>query len=165
MDPNVNNEGTGVNKDYNAITWRFTPQPAGGIQGAIDLSELSFKGNTPYELKLKLLLQNGHTTSNVYSFQYNNGQLTTNQDSVFTYSNASYAGVKGSFSKGNYTTADLLVKGVTDNSISSIKVGANVKVILFNGNNFTGDSLVVTSSSTYLSTFNDKVSSMKINNL
>lgn len=165
MDPNANNEGTGGNKDYNAVTWRFSPQPGGGIQGAIDLNELSFKGNTSYELKVKLLLQNGHTTSNVYSFQYNNGQLTTNQDSVFTYSNASYAGVKGSFSKGNYTTADLLAKGVTDNSISSIKVGANVKVTLFNGNNFTGDSLVVTTSSTYLSTFNDKVSSMKINNL
>ncbi|MNY68926.1 Development-specific protein S [compost metagenome] len=91
--------------------------------------------------------------------------MTTNQDSVYTYSNASYAGVKGSFSKGSYTTADLLAKGVTDNSISSIKLGANVKVTLFNGNNFTGDSLIVTSSSTYLSTFNDKVSSMKINNL
>jgi len=88
--------------------------------------------------------------------------MTTNQDSVYTYSNASYAGVKGSFGIGQYTTADLLAKGVTDNSVSSIKVGANVKVTLYNGNNFTGDSLVVTSSSSYLSTFNDKVSSMKV---
>lgn len=164
MDPNVNNEGTGDDKDYNAVAWRFSPQPSGGIQGIVDLNELSFKSNTPYELKVQLLLQNGHTTSNVYSFQYNNGQLTTNQDSIFTYSHASYAGMKGSFSKGNYTTADLLAKGVTDKSISSIEVGNNVKVTLFSGNNFTGDSLVVTSSSTYLSTFNDEVSSMKINN-
>jgi len=164
MDPNANNEGTGANKDYNAVTWKFTPVSSGVIQGTIDLNELYYKGNTPYELKVKLLLQNGYTTSNVYDFNYVNGLITTNQDSVYTYSNASYAGVKGSFGKGQYTTSDLLTKGVTDNSISSIKVGANVKVTLYNGNNFTGDSLVVTSSSTYLSTFNDKVSSMKVQN-
>lgn len=164
MDPNVNNEGTGVNKDYNAVTWKFTPSSAGSIQGTIDLNELYYKANTAYELKVKLLLQNGYTTSNVYEFNYVNGLLTTNQDSVYTYSNASYAGVKGSFGKGQYTTSDLLAKGVTDNSISSIKVGANVKVTLYNGNNFTGDSLVVTSTSSYLSTFNDKVSSMKVQN-
>lgn len=164
MDPNVNNEGTGANKDYNAVTWKFAPVSSGVIQGTIDLNELYYKGNTPYELKVKLLLQNGYTTSNVYEFNYVNGLMTTNQDSVYTYSNASYAGVKGSFGKGQYTTADLLAKGVTDNSVSSIKVGANVKVTLYNGNNFTGDSLVVTSSSTYLSTFNDKVSSMKVQN-
>ncbi len=93
-----------------------------------------------------------------------NDEIATNLTISYTYSNASYAGVKGSFGKGQYTTSDLLAKGVTDNSISSIKVGANVKVTLYNGNNFTGDSLVVTSSSSYLSTFNDKVSSMKVQN-
>ena len=164
MDPNVNNEGTGANKDYNAVTWKFAPVSSGGIQGTIDLNELYYKGNTPYELKVKLLLQNGYTTSNVYDFKYVNDLMTTNQDSVYTYFNASYAGVKGSFGLGQYTTTDLLAKGVTDNSISSIKVGANVKVTLSNGNNFIGDSLVVTSSSSYLSTFNDKVSSMKVQN-
>ncbi|MBB2949350.1 hypothetical protein [Sphingobacterium sp. JUb56] len=90
MDPNVNNEGTGVNKDYNAVTWRFSPQSIGLIQGTIDLNELNFKNNTPYELKIKLLLQNGHITSDVFPFQYNNGKLTTRLDSSLTFSNASY---------------------------------------------------------------------------
>lgn len=162
LDPNVNNEGVGANKDYNAIGWRFTPGPNNTISCSIDLNELYYKGNTPYEVKVKLLLKNGWNSSTSYDFQYINDVLTSFDDFVFTFSNAYYAGDKGSLEIGNYTTADLLAKGITDNSISSIKVGQNLKVTLFDGDNFTGDSLELTSSSSYLSTFNDKVSSMKV---
>lgn len=162
MDPNVNNEGTGGNTDYNAVAWHFPVNSPNTIQGTIDLSELSYKANTPYQLKIKLLHQNGSINSNTYDFRYQNNILTTNQDSIFTYSNASYGGTKGSFGIGQYTTADLASRGVSNNDISSIQVGTNVKAILYNGDNFTGDSIVVVASTTYLSTFNDRTSSIRV---
>lgn len=165
LDPNVDNEGSGTNKDYNAVSWSFPASASGDIAATIDLNELFYKGDTPYDVTIKLLHQNGLTTSNTYDFKYLNNILTTDQDAILTYSNSAFAGVRGTFGIGNYTTAALLANGVTDNSISSIKVGVNVKVTLFNGDNFTGDSLVLTASSSFLSTFNDKVSSLKVENL
>ncbi|SEF43440.1 hypothetical protein [Sphingobacterium lactis] len=162
LDPNVNNEGVGVNRDYNAVAWRFNPGTNNTLAGAIDLKELFYKGNTPYDLKIKLLLKNGANTTTDFGFQYVNDELTSFGNVVFTYSNASYAGVKGQLDIGEYTKADLLDKGIEDNSISSIKIGHDVKVTLYDGDHFSGNSLVLTASSTYLSTFNDKVSSMKV---
>ncbi|WDF68635.1 hypothetical protein PQ465_20360 [Sphingobacterium oryzagri] len=162
MDPNVNNEGVGVNKDYNAVAWRFPVNTANQISGTIDLRELNFKGNTPYELRLKLLFENGTIANNSYAFNYKNDLLTTNLDTLFTFADASYNGIKGSFGIGKYTTADLISRGVANNSISSLQIGTEIRAVLYNGDNFTGDSLVVTANSTYLSSFNDKTSSIKI---
>ncbi|NII83049.1 hypothetical protein H9N25_10125 [Pedobacter riviphilus] len=163
MDPNVNNEGTGVNKDYNAVTWRFTPGTGNTIAGSIPLSELYYKNNEPYELKAKLLLKNGNVITQTYTFSFLNGvpQIGANGSAKF-YQNASYGGYGISLPVGQYTTADLISRGISNNDVSSVNVGLGVKVILYDGDNFTGSSIELTSSSTYVSTFNDKASSIKV---
>lgn len=162
MDPNVNNEGIGVNKDYNAVAWRFNPGPNNTISASLGLHELFFKGETPYEVKVKLLLKNGISTSKTFDFIYKNDQLTSLENVAFTYSNSTYSGTKGTLEVGNFTTADLVSKGIADNSISSIKIGQNIKVTLYDGDNFIGSNVVLNSSSTFLSNFNDRTSSIKI---
>jgi hypothetical protein len=163
MDPNVNSEGTGTNKDYNAVTWRFTPGTGNTISGSIPLSELYYKNNEPYELKAKLLLKNGNVITQTYTFSFLNGvpQIGTNGSAKF-FQNASYGGYGVSLPVGEYTTADLVSLGISNNDVSSVNVGLGVKVIMYDGDNFTGTSITLTSSSSYTSTFNDKASSIKV---
>lgn len=163
MDPNVNNEGTGTNKDYNAVTWRFAPGSGNTITGSIPLSELYYKTNEPYELKAKLLLKNGNVITQTYSFSFLNGvpQIGANGSAKFC-QNSNYNGYAISLPVGQYTTADLISRGISNNDVSSVNLGLGVKVIMYDGDNFTGSSIELTSSSTYVSTFNDKASSIKV---
>lgn len=73
-DPNVDNEGTGGNKDYNAITW--TSKPIGTDSFAVEMaiSDLEFKSdNIPYELKVKLVNKNGTVVETIYSYTFLSG--------------------------------------------------------------------------------------------
>lgn len=72
-DPNVNNEGVGVNKDYNAIAWTSKPIGADSFYVEMPLSELVEKGNTPYELKVKLVCENGTVKEFLYDYAFVNG--------------------------------------------------------------------------------------------
>lgn len=163
LDPNVNSEGTGTNHDYNAVTWRFTPGTGNTISGSIPLSELYYKNNEPYELKTKLLLKNGNVITQTYSFSFLNGvpQIGSNGSAKF-FQNASYGDYGVSLPVGQYTAADLVSLGISNNDVSSVNVGLGVKVIMYDGDNFTGSSIELTSSSSYTSTFNDKASSIKV---
>jgi len=71
-DPNVNNEGLGVNKDYNAVTWESKPFGANEFKIEIPLADLEFKGNTEYELRLGLVHENGTIKSFSYLYQFVN---------------------------------------------------------------------------------------------
>lgn len=73
-DPNVNNEGSGVNKDYNAIAW--TSKPIAGDSFAIEMpiNDLVEKtDNIPYELKVKLAHDNGSVTETIYNYTFQSG--------------------------------------------------------------------------------------------
>lgn len=65
---------------------------------------------------------------------------------------------------GDYTTADLVALGATDNNVSSVQVSPGYEVILFDGNNFTGNSLTLTSDTacTVSQSFNDITSSIRV---
>ncbi|MBP6023856.1 discoidin domain-containing protein [Ferruginibacter sp.] len=72
-DPNVNNEGTGVNRDYNAIGWTSKPIAAGPDSFYVEMpiADLDFKSdNIPYELKVKLVHDNGNVTETIYSYTF-----------------------------------------------------------------------------------------------
>ncbi|WP_443943666.1 hypothetical protein ACJVDH_12135 [Pedobacter sp. AW1-32] len=163
LDPNVNNEGVGANKDYNAVSWRFNPNTGNTLAGSIPLNELYYKNNEPYEFKVKLLLNNGNLVTQTYTFNFLNGipQIGANGTGKF-YQNASYGGYSVSLPVGDYTTADLIAKGIKDNDISSVSVDLGVKIILYDGDNFTGTSFELNAASSYLSTFNDKASSIRV---
>jgi hypothetical protein len=167
LDPNVNNEGyTGggaANVNYNAVGWRFNPGANGTLTATAPIKELTYKTDEPYELFVKLLLKNGSTVAKSYQFNFKAGvpQIGANGAAKF-YQNASYAGYEVELPVGEYTTAAMVAKGIKDKDISSVIVGLGVKIILYSGDNFTGTSFELTSSSSYISAFNDKASSIKV---
>lgn len=65
---------------------------------------------------------------------------------------------------GNYTTAKLTALGVNNNQASSIQVPKGWKVIAYDGDNFTGDSVVITADAREGGKFDNKLSSLKILN-
>ena len=71
-DPNVNNEGLGVNKDYNAVTWESKPFGTNEFRIEMPLADLEFKGNTAYELRIGLVHENGTVKSFSYLFNFLN---------------------------------------------------------------------------------------------
>ncbi|TDE28461.1 discoidin domain-containing protein [Flavobacterium ranwuense] len=78
-DPNVNNEGTGVNRDYNAITWTSKSVSTDGFAVEIPIADLEFKAdNIAYELKVKLVHQNGSVTETIYSYTFLSGKPVLN---------------------------------------------------------------------------------------
>jgi hypothetical protein len=83
---------------------------------------------------------------------------------VSMYQNCSYGGWTASFGLGSYTTAQIVTLGGKDNDASSLKIPAGLTVTVYDGDNFTGISTVLTSDQSCLSSisFNDKVSSMKV---
>ncbi|MFB6454559.1 heparin lyase I family protein [Chitinophaga sp. Hz27] len=88
-----------------------------------------------------------------------------NNPIVQMYQNCSYGGWSASFAPGNYTTANLVAAGAADNDASSLKIPTGVTVTLYDNDNFSGDSLVLTADASCLkntSTFNDRTSSMRI---
>ena len=73
-DPNVNNEGTGVNRDYNAIAWTSKPISNDSFYVEMPINDLVEKAdNIPYELKLKMVHENGTVIETAYSYTFQNG--------------------------------------------------------------------------------------------
>lgn len=86
-----------------------------------------------------------------------------NQQAIM-YQNCSYGGWAATFGTGSYTTADIIAKGGVADDASSIKIPAGLKVTLYDGDHFSGDSLVLTADASCLknNSFNDKAASMVI---
>ncbi|WP_200976039.1 hypothetical protein [Echinicola sp. 20G] len=159
VDPNVNGEGSGTNKDYNSVSW-VANKNQNSFEVDIPMSEIQDYGDWPYELKIKLLMENGTIKTHGYSFSYVNGEFTL-PEGVGVFQHSSYNGWGLNLSEGSYTTADLEALGGVNNDISSIKVPLGYEVTLFDGDNFTGDSYVAGPGNiSFLSSFNDKASSI-----
>ncbi len=74
-----------------------------------------------------------------------------------------YGGYNINMKLGKYRTLDMVKYGLADNDISSLKVRPGYKITVYRNDNFTGDSLVFTSSSRWIGdAFNDITSSLKI---
>ena len=72
-DPNVNGEGTGVNRDYNAVTWASKPIGLDSFYVEMPIDELFYKDGSPYELKVNLVHVNGAVTEHTYTYHFENG--------------------------------------------------------------------------------------------
>lgn len=87
----------------------------------------------------------------------------TSNGPVTVYENAQYGGFHAGLPIGAYKLAGLQLKGVQNDEISSIKVAEGYKVVLFEHENFAGDSIVLTASSPSLgSNWDEKASSVKV---
>lgn len=73
-DPNVNNEGTGVNRDYNSIAWTSKPLQTDSFYIEMPVADLVEKNdNIPYEFKVKLVHENGTIVETFYSYTFLGG--------------------------------------------------------------------------------------------
>ncbi|TKC08846.1 discoidin domain-containing protein [Pedobacter frigoris] len=74
LDPNHNNEGVGVNKDYNAVTWATNVIGTDSFYVELPMIEMNntYKVNNPAELKVKLIHENGKITNTTYNFNFSN---------------------------------------------------------------------------------------------
>lgn len=98
----------------------------------------------------------------VLPYEYYQSVVTTLKATV--YKDCSYAGTSASLAIGSYTAAQLAALGITNNSISSIKVPAGLKVTAYKDDNFTGVLQVITTNHSCLTdlNFNDDISSLKV---
>jgi hypothetical protein len=86
----------------------------------------------------------------------------TSSGPVTVYEHAQYAGFHAGLPIGAYKLAGLQLKGVLNDEISSIKVAEGYKVVLFEHENFAGDSIVITANSPALGNWNEKASAVKV---
>ena len=78
-DPNVNNEGTGANRDYNAVTWESKATGGDSFYIEMPVSEFTYKDNsTPYELRVKLVQNNGNAIATSYAYNFVDGVPVVN---------------------------------------------------------------------------------------
>ena len=81
---------------------------------------------------------------------------------VHVYQDINYAGFYSQFSPGDYTSAQLLARGCPDNFITSLTIPFGYVVTVYENDNFTGASKTITSNTTWLADWNDRISSVKI---
>lgn len=85
-----------------------------------------------------------------------NPEVTVYGDTTF------YGWTSEGLQPGSYTTSQLANFGIINNEASSIEVPLGWKITLYDGDNFTGDSVVINSDITAIPLFNNKTSSIKI---
>lgn len=106
LDPNVNNEGVGTNKDYNANTWKSDVIGTDSFYVQVPIAEMQVKGTTPYELKVKLVHQNGTVFQTIYPFDFVNNvpviDITSDMDKT------AWSVIGQSSQEGSYPATNLI---------------------------------------------------------
>jgi hypothetical protein len=163
LDPNVENEGTGGNHDYNAIGWQKPAPSDNNLKMDIPTNELEHTEDIPYELRVTLVFENGTLNTDTFLFHFKDGKpdFTSHENPKF-YQNCGFGGYEIELGIGEYSTQKMKDAGITNNDVSGIKIPLGFKVTLYDGDNFSGNSKVLTSSKDCITGFNDKTSSIKI---
>ena len=91
------------------------------------------------------------------------GTIPPSTNVVTVYKDFNYDGFSGGLTIGDYDTKRLNSLGFLDDDISSLKVAQGFQAILYQNDNFTGASIVITSDNAGLNAaWNDKTSSVRI---
>lgn len=83
-------------------------------------------------------------------------------DRVFFYKDVNYGGYQSAFTPGSYTMTQLNAKGVLNDDITSLTIPSGVTVTAYQDDNFAGASATFTSSTGWLASWNDKITSVRI---
>jgi predicted alpha-1,6-mannanase (GH76 family) len=103
--------------------------------------------------------------------QFDSGDVAANIDylsfsgsssAATFYADADYSGTAGSLAKGNYTVAQMEAAGITNDTMSSLKVPAGWTVEVFQNGNFDGTAWTYTSDNPNVGSANDQMSSIRI---
>lgn len=90
-------------------------------------------------------------------------KITDIRPYVFTgFQDVNYSGYSVGLDVGDYTLFELQAKGIANNDITSLKIAEGFKVILYDGDNFTGTSKEFTAQTGWLADWNDKGTSLRI---
>ncbi|WP_316834721.1 discoidin domain-containing protein [Pedobacter nutrimenti] len=106
LDPNVNNEGVGTNKDYNANSWKSNVIGTDSFYVQIPIAEMQVKGTTPYELKVKLIHENGTISQTTYNFDFINNVPVFNI--INEYPKTGWVVIAQSTQETNYPASNLI---------------------------------------------------------
>ncbi|MDR0415045.1 MAG: RICIN domain-containing protein [Prevotellaceae bacterium] len=87
---------------------------------------------------------------------------TSSVGMVTAFDSVGYGGYSAGLKAGRYSALDLESEGFTPGTVKSLKVTQGLKVMLYSGDSFTGDSLVVESDNAHLGAWQTRVNSMKI---
>jgi hypothetical protein len=91
------------------------------------------------------------------------GSINPTTNVVTVYKDCNYTGFSGGLEIGDYSLARLRSLGVLDDDISSVRIAQGFKVILYQDDNLTGGSTVLTADlSCFDATWNDKVTSIRV---
>lgn len=93
------------------------------------------------------------------------GGVVANSDGFAVFAkDCAFGGYNIGLNEGNYTRADLISKGISDDDISSIKVKQGFKVIVYKDDNYTGASITISSDNDCLvdEGFNDNITSVRV---
>lgn len=140
-------------------TYTFVFSMTGGNQ-IVHISDNTYSGGQFYQKKDGV---NGFNSK--YDMRFEVEASTGSSPKITVYENNSYRGAKTELAVGNYATPQSF-SAIGDNKISSVQIPSGYKVILYENANFSGSSLVLTSTTKALydasPSFNDKTSSIKV---
>jgi predicted alpha-1,6-mannanase (GH76 family) len=88
--------------------------------------------------------------------------IDTNGSLVNVYQDITFSGYTAGLNVGDYTLAQLRAKGILDNDITSLKITEGYKVIVYDGDNFTGASKEFTATTDWAGDWNDRTTSLRI---
>ncbi|MDF2191287.1 glycoside hydrolase family 76 protein [Paraflavitalea sp. CAU 1676] len=106
----------------------------------------------------------GFNASTAVSLLINTPYTATTNQYATVYKNCNYTGGGVPLRLGRYTLNDLIAAGVKNDDISSIRVAAGYRVIVYWDDNYTGSSLTLTADDGCLvdNGWNDQVSSLEV---
>ena len=84
-------------------------------------------------------------------------------DQAVVYQHDKYDGTRAYLDVGSYTTADLVALGMDDNEVTSLTVPDGLRVTVYDGDDFTGESVIYSANSSNVGgDWNDRVSSLVV---
>jgi beta-glucanase (GH16 family) len=102
-----------------------------------------------------------NTTPDVFEVDY--VKAYARKPSVTIYGDCDYNGwVSSALTPGTYTASQLTSSGVINNQTSSIEIPTGWVITAYDGDNFTGDSVIIKNDTRCIANLNDKISSLKI---
>jgi hypothetical protein len=86
---------------------------------------------------------------------------------AIVYKDCNYGGYAVHLAEGNYTLSQLQAKGIFDNDISGVVIGSGYQVQLFENDNFSGASVILTSDNSCLvnNGWNDRATSVRVSTI
>lgn len=140
-------------------TYTFVFTMTGGNQ-IVHISDNTYSGGQFYQKKDGV---DGFLSK--YDMRFEVEASTGNSPKITVYEHGGYSGSKKELGVGSYATPSSF-SPVGDNKISAVQIPSGYKVILYDGANFSGNSLELNSSTNALwvapHNFNDKASSIKV---